>query len=103
MSHHCPKSLYCTAPQYCTVLHYIPGCASSHPTRTPCSVTPYLPPPPPHLHRIVKLGEHSYTLHYTDKAGVALTMNCSLIMMATGRKAKTGGLGLEVGWGNGLV
>ena len=67
--------------------------APSHPT---C-------PPPPHLHRIVKLGEHSYTLHYTDKAGVALTMNCSLIMMATGRKAKTGGLGLEVGWGNGLV
>ena len=51
----------------------------------------------------MKLGEHSYTLHYTDKAGVALTMNCSLIMMATGRKAKTGGLGLEVGWGNGLV
>lgn len=47
--------------------------------------------------RIVKHGEGRYTLHYTDRGGAEASLDCGLVMMATGRKPNVEGLGLEVG------
>lgn len=45
--------------------------------------------------KIVKNGEHDYTLHFKDKAGAEHQLSCGLVMMATGRKPRINGLGLE--------
>lgn len=45
--------------------------------------------------KIVKHGEGRYTLHYTDRGGAEASLDCGLVMMATGRKPNVEGLGLE--------
>lgn len=47
--------------------------------------------------RIEKLGEDSYRFTYTDADGADHTIDAGLVMMATGRAARSHGLGLEVG------
>lgn len=49
-----------------------------------------------HAFRIVKEGDHQYMLHYTDGSGAAQSVGCGLVMMATGRKPRVDGIGLEV-------
>ncbi|GFR42233.1 hypothetical protein Agub_g3127 [Astrephomene gubernaculifera] len=46
--------------------------------------------------RIEQHGTHSYTLHYTDPSGAPQQLACALVMMATGRKPRVEGLGLEL-------
>lgn len=48
------------------------------------------------VHRIEKLGDDSYRFTYTDAEGVDHTIDAGLVMMATGRAARSSGLGLEV-------
>ncbi|KAG2500152.1 hypothetical protein HYH03_001734 [Edaphochlamys debaryana] len=45
--------------------------------------------------KIEKRGENDLLLHYTDAAGAPVTLECGLVMMATGRKPRVEGLGLE--------
>ncbi|GLC44983.1 hypothetical protein PLESTB_001746700 [Pleodorina starrii] len=45
--------------------------------------------------RIEKKDEQQYVLHYTDERGEAGQIECGLVMMATGRKPRVEGLGLE--------
>lgn len=52
-----------------------------HPTSTPT--------------RIEKHADHDYTLFYKDNDGQEHSLKCALVMMATGRKPRLRGLGLE--------
>lgn len=45
---------------------------------------------------IEKEGEGRYVLHYRDGSGQEHTLRCGKVMMATGRRANTRGIGLEV-------
>ncbi|GAB4821380.1 hypothetical protein N2152v2_008426 [Parachlorella kessleri] len=45
--------------------------------------------------KVEKQHDGTYTLHYTDKAGQPNTVTTGRVMMATGRKPNTRGLGLE--------
>ncbi|KAG2438516.1 hypothetical protein HXX76_005067 [Chlamydomonas incerta] len=45
--------------------------------------------------KLEKHGEADLTLHYTDAAGAAQALKCGLVMMATGRKPRVEGIGLE--------
>ena len=74
---------------------------------TPAPLLPCSSPPP--ASRLEKHGEGDLTLHYTDGTGAAQSLKCGLVMMATGRKPRVDGIGLEVrvwgggggGWGGG--
>lgn len=46
--------------------------------------------------RIEKEGEGRYVLHYRDGGGQEQSLRCGKVMMATGRRANTRGIGLEV-------
>ncbi|KXZ52199.1 hypothetical protein GPECTOR_10g830 [Gonium pectorale] len=45
--------------------------------------------------KIVKQGDGSLVLHYVDGSGAEQQLGCALVMMATGRKPRVEGLGLE--------
>lgn len=51
---------------------------------------------PPLSPRIVKRGERDYVVTYKSGSGAEETLEVGLVMMATGRKPKTQGIGLEV-------